>query len=96
MQLLVNGRDRRLLAAFPTGASAFPLALHLGVEAFAVDLQTELARHLFLLIEREAEGVVQLERSGAGEHAALRGFGFIVENTLGHLERVRVPMLFFA
>ena len=62
VQLLVNGRDRGLVPAFPTGASPLALPLHLGVEAGAIDLQTELARHLFLLVDREAERVVQLER----------------------------------
>ena len=60
-QLLIGRRDGALLGALPTGAGALALLLHLAVEAFAVDGQAALAGHVFLLVERQAVSVVQLE-----------------------------------
>ena len=66
-QLLVGRRDCALLGALPTGAGALALLVHLGFEALAVDGEAALARHLLLLVERQAVGVVELEGDGAGE-----------------------------
>ena len=64
-QLLIGRSHRCLFCAFPTGARAIALLLHLGFETFAVDGEAALARHVFLLVERQAVGVVQLESDGA-------------------------------
>ena len=68
---LIGRRDHALLGALPTRARALALLLHLALEAFAIDGQAALARHLFLLVERQAVGVVELERDGA-RHAPRR------------------------
>ncbi len=65
-QLSISRRDGALFAALPAGAGAHPLKIHLGIEALAVDCDTALASHVFLLVEREAVGVVEFERDGAG------------------------------
>ena len=65
------------------------------MEASAVDRQSALPRHLLLLIERQPERVVKLERGGSGQHAAGRRTGFFREDFFGYLKRSRVPMLFF-
>ena len=80
--------------ALPTGAGALALLLHLGFEAFAIDGEAELARHLFLLVERQAVGVVELEGGRARKDAALRrDFASSWKTLLGDLERGGVAML---
>ncbi len=93
-KIFVHRRDLRFIGAAPTRARPRPLLFHLGVEAFLVDGETALPCHLFLLVQRKAEGVVELERSGAGQHATGRGLGFIDEHFLRYLERGGVAMLF--
>jgi hypothetical protein len=39
-----------------------------------VDGEAEFARHLLLLVDGQAVGVVELERGGAGQHVARGGF----------------------
>jgi hypothetical protein len=63
---LIGRGDGAFLGALPACAGALALLLHFAVEAFAVDGQAALARHVFLLVERQAEGVVQLEGNAPG------------------------------
>jgi hypothetical protein len=67
-QFLIGGGDGAFVRALPTCAGALALALHFAVEALPVDGQAAVARHVFLLVERQAEGVVQLEGHRAGNH----------------------------
>jgi hypothetical protein len=57
--------------------------------AFSAPFQ--LARHVLLLFESQAVGVVELEAGGAGDRAV---FGLVLEKLLGHLEGGGVAMLF--
>src|SRR5262249_32430295 len=57
-EFLICRRQRALLRAFPTRARPFALLVHLPFEALAVDRQTTLARHFFLLVQCQAVGVV--------------------------------------
>ena len=47
---------------------------HLGLETGSVDSEPAFASHLLLFIQGQAEGVVQLEGSSAGQDAARGGF----------------------
>ena len=93
-KVFIDRRDLGLVGAFPTGASTRPLLLHFGLEAFFIDGEATLASHLLLLVERQTECVVELERSGARKHSANGRLGLIEENLLGNLERGGVAMLF--
>jgi hypothetical protein len=63
------------------------------MEALHIDGQAELARHLLLLIERQAVRVIEFERGRAGQYTIHRGLRFVVEHALGHQEGGGVPML---
>ena len=72
-QRLIGRHHDALLRALPTGAGALALVVHLGVESGAVDGEAMLASHVFLLVEREAVGVVELEGKRAGDGLPRRG-----------------------
>ncbi len=93
-KVLVDRRDLRFVGASPTGTRARPLLFHFGLEAFMIDGEATLASHLLLLVERETEGVVELERSGARQHTAGSRLRLINEHFLRNLERGRIAMLF--
>ena len=62
---------RGLARSGPGAARLGALALHRGVEAVDVDRKPARAQRVLGEVEREAEGVVELERRLAGKHAAL-------------------------
>ena len=94
-QLLVDRRDGRLVAALPTRAGASTLRTHLLFKTGMIDGQVALARHLLLLVEREAEGVIQLERGRSRQHAFVELFGFRLKHLFGQCEAVLVTRLLF-
>ena len=93
-QLLVGRGDRAFLAALPTGAGTVALLAHFGFEAFAIDVDAALAGDVFLLVEGEAVGVVQLEGHGAGNSAVGELRDFVAEDFFGDEECGGVAMLF--
>ena len=86
-QFLIGRHHRALFRPLPTGARTVALDLHLMVETFAVNGETALASHIFLLVEREPVGVVQLERYCAGDGVAGDLLNRLAEFLLGRRGR---------
>ena len=57
-QLLVGRDNSAFFGAFPTATRLFFLATHGLIEAFAINGDAQFARHFFLLVSGQAEGVV--------------------------------------
>src|SRR5208337_1640850 len=93
-KILVDRRDLRFVGASPAGTRARPLFFHFGLKACMIDGQATLASHFLLLIERQAEGVVELERGRARQLTAGSRLRFINKHFLRNLERGRIAMLF--
>src|SRR5579871_1261281 len=94
-QRLIDRVYLRLVGALPARARTGALLFHLIFETFAVDGEAGFARHLFLLVESQAVGIVQLERRGTREHSGDGDFGFVLEELFSHLEGGGVAMLLF-
>ena len=92
-QRLVRRSDYALLGALPAGAGAAALLVHFAFEAFAVDGQPAFAYHIFLLVERQAEGVVEFERHSARHHGTGERFHRVIELLLRNQERGGIPVL---
>ena len=88
--------NMRLLRTLPGSASAGALIFHSRLEAFGVNGDVQVPCHVLLLVERETVSVVELEGRRTGDHAALRGLGFVMKDALGDQEGVGVAQLFFA
>ena len=95
VQFFVDRIDVRFLSAFPTGTRLYALPLHVRFKIFQIDGQTELARHLVLLVQRQAVRVVELKRRRTRQHSTGGRLRFIVKYFLGNQKRSRVPVLFF-
>ncbi len=89
--------DSYVGAQAPAGLLApGPLLGHGGVEAGHVDLGPPLGGHLLGDLEREAEGVVELERHRPGQRGATGGGQFLVEHRRAGPQRRAKALLFAA
>ena len=85
----IAGRELRMLLA------ARALLVHRHVEAGFIDRHLARAQHVLRQVEREAEGVVELERHIARQHAALaERRGRFIQQRKAAAERALEALLF--